>query len=69
LAENCSCIFGIRHIHVACQAKESIAVAGPRTGVKSGFAIAKHYLSNHQFRVGTKTVPTRLITLCRKNIR
>ncbi|OAI16379.1 hypothetical protein A1359_08550 [Methylomonas lenta] len=24
-------------------AKESIAVAGPRTGVKSGFAIAKQY--------------------------
>jgi hypothetical protein len=35
LAENCSCIFGIRHIPVACHAKESIAAAGPRTGVKS----------------------------------
>jgi hypothetical protein len=35
LAENCSYIFGISHIPVACHAKESIAAAGPRTGVKS----------------------------------
>ena len=33
LTENCSCIFGIRHIPVACQTKESIAVVGSRTDI------------------------------------
>ncbi|WP_445372657.1 hypothetical protein ACH518_09155 [Methylomonas sp. HW2-6] len=35
LARNCFCIFGIRHIHVARQTKESIAVVGPRTDIQS----------------------------------
>jgi hypothetical protein len=43
LAENCFYIFSIRNIHVACHAKESIAAAGPRTGVKSGFTKTKQY--------------------------
>jgi len=34
LAENCSCIFGIRHIHVVCQAKESISAVGPRPDIQ-----------------------------------
>jgi len=35
LAENCSCIFRIRHIHVVRQAKKSSPLVGAGTGFKT----------------------------------
>jgi hypothetical protein len=42
LAEKCSCIFSIRHIHVAFRTKKSISSVGTRTHIKISVAVATH---------------------------
>ena len=45
LTENCSCIFRIRHIHVAFRAKKSISSVGTRTHIQTTVALATPYIS------------------------